>query len=525
MAAERDLETVYYPVKLESALLGGLTLEERAFLLPLIKAAEVMDTLFWLESFGPPEPFLSSISDPQLRQYAQWNYGPYDRLKANEPFLPGFPPKPAGACFYPPDMNREEFENWNHPDKTNPYSVVRRDPTGQLQVIPYHIYFQEYIQRACAYLDQAIRICPYPDMQRYLQKRKEALLTDRYEESEIAWLEMQSNRIDFIIGPIESYEDQLFGYRAAHEAYIAIKDVEATKAVQTLLSLLPMLQASLPVPSAYKKEKPANPGDIGVYDAIFYAGDCNAGAKTIAVNLPNAESIQLQYGTRRLQFRNVMKAKFDHILMPIANAIIDPNLMAHVTFAAFFYNTMFHEIAHGLGIKYTVHSNPQPVSRALKANHSIIEEAKADVLGLWMLTYLIKQKRLQNVTPEEAYTTFVASIFRSIRFGASSAHGVANMITLKSLMDQGAITLDTVNLTITIHYEKMDTAITQLAEAILVLQGNGDYDLSAQWVQEARAMETRFVPFIRKIQSQRIPVDISFQFTDVEKLKKELQNG
>jgi hypothetical protein len=240
-------------------------------------------------------------------------------------------------------------------------------------------------------------------------------------------MDMKTNPVDIVIGPIETYEDQLFGYKAAHEAYVLIKDMTWSRKLARYTKLLPEWQKALPVPEKYKQEKPGTNSDLNAYDVIFYAGDCNSGSKTIAINLPNDEQVQLKKGTRRLQLKNAMQAKFDKILAPISKVLIAPKQRKHVTFDAFFANTMFHEVAHGLGIKYTIEGR-QAVREVLRDTSSTIEEGKADILGLFILTQLADSGQLETGSLKDHYVTFLAGIFRSVRFGAASAHGRANMI-------------------------------------------------------------------------------------------------
>ncbi|RMF30440.1 MAG: Zn-dependent hydrolase, partial [Bacteroidetes bacterium] len=349
--------------------LSALSEQEKAMLPLLIQAADIMDELFWYEAYGDPDTLFQGVEDPVLRKALEINYGPWDRLDGNKPFVEGVGPKPAGANFYPPDMTKEEFEAAELPDKSSLYTFLRRNEEGGLITVPYHVQFREQVEKAAELLRQAAELAEDPGLKNYLSLRAEALLTDEYQPSDLAWMDMKSNRIDVIIGPIETYEDQLFGYKAAHECYILVKDMDWSRRLEKYAAFLPELQAGLPVPRAYKQEKPGTEAELNAYDVIYYAGDCNAGSKTIAINLPNDEEVQLQKGTRRLQLKNAMRAKFDKILVPIAAELLDPALQAHITFDAFFANTMFHEVAHGLGIKNTVNGQGT-VRKALKETAS-----------------------------------------------------------------------------------------------------------------------------------------------------------
>ena len=293
-------------------------------------------------SFWPDkEELLSKDWDEYTRKFIQINYGPWERLNNNEPFLPGYGAKPEGANYYPEDMTKEEFEAWNEPSKTSQYTLVRRGEDGSLQSIPYHIAFKEQIEKAADLLLQAAELAEGEGLKNYLEKRAQALLTDEYYESDVAWMEMKDNTIEFIVGPIENYEDQLFGYKASHESFILIKDKDWSDKLVKYAALLPGLQKALPCEQKYKDETPGVDSDMNVYDAIYYAGDCNAGSKTIAINLPNDEKVRETKGSRKLQLKNSMQAKFDKILVPIADLLIAEDQREHVKFDAFFENTMF----------------------------------------------------------------------------------------------------------------------------------------------------------------------------------------
>src|SRR5690606_22068195 len=377
---------IYAPFKL-TADMSVLTESQKQMLPLLIEAAKVMDTLFWYQAFGQPDPFLNAIASDKVREFARINYGPWDRLAENRAFLSAFGAKPPGARFYPEDMTKEEFEAADLPDKRGLYTLIRRDDNGNLVSVPYHEEYRPYLERASSYLRQAASISENASLKRYLELRAEALLTDQYSESDRAWLDMTDNTIDIIIGPIENYEDHLYNYKTAYEAYILVKDKEWSQRLEKYISYLTELQESLPVPTAYKSEAPGTDAQLNAYDAIYYAGDCNSGSKTIAVNLPNDETLQQEKGTRRSQLKNTMQAKFELILNPIADELIAPEQRKHITFEAFFANTMFHEVAHGLGIKNTI-NGLGTVREALQEESSWLEEGKADILGLYMVDYL-----------------------------------------------------------------------------------------------------------------------------------------
>jgi hypothetical protein len=509
-ASSSDLLAKYRTVRL-AADLSVLSEGERQMIPLLIQAADIMDEFFWEQAYGNPQELLPRIGDPALRRFAAINYGPWDRLDGNRPFIENYGPKPPGANFYPHDITKEEFEAAaaDDPALQSEYTMVRRDENGTLVAIPYHVYFGEGMARAADLLQQASELAEDPGLRRYLRLRAEALRTDDYQESDRAWMDMKDNVLEVIIGPIEHYEDQLFGYKTAHEAFILVKDLGWSGRLSRYAALLPMLQEGLPVPAEYRQESPGTDSDLNAYDAIYYSGDANAGAKTIAINLPNDEQVQLEKGTRRLQLKNSMRAKFDAILVPIAELLIAEDQREHITFDAFFENTMFHEVAHGLGIKNTI-TGRGTVREALRDHHATMEEGKADVLGLYMVTALSEAGEI-DVDLMDNFTTFLAGIFRSVRFGAASAHGRANMIRFNYFQEQGAFGRDEAMQTYRVHPERMNAAANRLSEQILRLQGDGDYQAVAAFVARYGGIAPQLANDLARIDAAAIPVDIVFE--------------
>ena len=475
----------------------------------LIEAADIMDGLFWYEAYGEERDLLmSSVENEQLKSFIEINYGPWDRLDGNVPFMGGVGPKPLGANFYPEDMTKEEFEASSLADKSSLYTFVRREE-GELVSIPYHIQFEAEVKAASDLLLQAAELAENEGLKTYLTLRAQALLDDEYQASDMAWLDMKTNQIEVVIGPIETYEDQLFGYKAAHEAFVLVKDMEWSQRLAKYAQFLPELQKGLPVDPAYKAEQPGSDTELNAYDVVYYAGDCNAGSKTIAINLPNDEEVQLKKGTRRLQLKNAMEAKYEKILVPIADLLIDENQRQYITFDAFFANTMFHEVAHGLGIKNTINGQGT-VRKALKEHSSALEEGKADMLGLYMIRQLHEKGELDRPL-EEYYVTFMASVFRSVRFGASSAHGKANMIRFNFFREMGAFTRDEATGKYTIDFEAFEKAMDELSKKILTLQGDGDYEAVAALVADKASIVEPLSTDLQRLTEAGIPVDIIFE--------------
>jgi hypothetical protein len=458
---------------------------------------------------GEKEEFLASIEDTDEREYAKINYGPWDVMENFEPFMEGYGAKPAGAEFYPHDMSKEEFEAFDDPSKSSLYTLIRRDEAGKLKTIWYHDAYKEEITKAAELLKKASELAGDKEFADYLALRSQALLTDEYQSSDFAWLDVKNNNVDLVFGPIENYTDQLFGYKAAHEAFILIKDREWSDKLSKYAAFLPQLQKELPVDPIYKKETPGSDADLNAYDVVYYAGDCNMAGKTIAINLPNDEEVQLQKGSRKLQLKNAMKAKFDHILVPISNELITEEQRKYITFDAFFSNTMFHEVSHGMGIKNTI-TGQGPVRKVLKEQYSAIEEGKADILGLYLVTKLHEMGEFAEADLMDNYVTFMAGIFRSVRFGAASAHGKANMIRFNFFKEKGAFTKGEDG-TYAVDMEKMKEASTELTQIILKIQGDGDYDAAKMLVTEKGVIMPDLQSDLDKLSEAGIPVDIVFE--------------
>jgi Peptidase family M49 len=520
-------ETVNSPSELERKLaqyttvrltsdLGGLTDNERRMVPLLIEAARWMDSIYWREAYGSRDSLLKSITDANVRRYAEINYGPWDRLDNNAPFVEGVGPKPKGAGFYPSDMTKEDLEAAASKSPAagkalrSQYTIVQHDSAGALTAVPYHQVFAQYLAPAVAKIREAAALAEDPGLRRYLELRARALETDEYQPSDLAWLDMKQNTIDAVIGPIETYEDQLFGTKAAHEAFVLIKDKEWSGRLARYAAMLPSLQSELPVPAAYKRERPGSDSDLNAYDAVYYAGDANAGSKTIAINLPNDEEVQLRKGTRRLQLKNAMRAKFEKILAPIAGELIADDQRQHINFEAFFSNIMFHEVAHGLGIKNLV-GRKGTVREALKEQAGALEEGKADILGLYMITKLHQRGELKDANLDDNYVTFLAGIIRSVRFGASNAHGRANAAQFSFFQEHGAFARDSATGRYRVDVPKMRTAVDALAGQILRFQGDGDYAGVSRFMAERGTITPTLQQDLTRLGSRGIPVDIVFE--------------
>jgi len=509
----------YATVKL-TADLSTFDAKQKKMIALLVEAADSMNAIYWQQAWGDKDALLQKISDPAMREFAEINYGPWDRLDNDQPFIEGIGARPAGAQFYPADMSKEEFEKSTLKDKTALYSLLRRDAQGQLITVPYHEAYKAELQKAAGLLRDAAKLSQDAGFRKYLTLRADALLSDDYQASDFAWMAMKKNPVDIVIGPIETYEDQLYGYKASYESYVLIKDQAWSKKLARFAQYLPELQRGLPVPERYKAEQPGSDADLNAYFAIYYGGDANVGAKTIAINLPNDEQVQLKQGTRRLQLENVMKAKFEQIMLPIAKELITEDQQQDLTFDAFFQNTMFHEVAHGLGIKNTL-DGKGTVRKALKDQASSFEEGKADILGLYMVSKLAEKGELDKSKLMDNYVTFLAGILRSVRFGASDAHARANMVRFNFFKQQGAFTRDEKSGRYRVDFDKMTAAMNALSAKLLTIQGDGDYAAAKQLTDQMGAVDAELAGDLKRLDQAHIPVDIRFeQGLDVLGLKR-----
>jgi hypothetical protein len=500
---------IYATVRL-TADLSGLSENQKKMIPLLIDAAAIMDQLFWKQAYGDKDSLLADINDPAARRFADINYGPWDRLAGESPFIESAGEKPLGAQFYPTDMSKEEFEAWQQPGKDGLYTLVTRDAEGALQLVPYSQAFATELKKAADLLRQAAELADDPEFANYLVMRAHALETDDYQPSDMAWMDMKNNAVELVIGAIETYEDRLYGYRAAYEGYVLIKDQAWSEKLARFAAYLPELQTGLPVPAEYKRETPGADADLNAYDVVYYAGHCNAGSKTIAINLPNDEQVQLEKGTRRLQLKNAMLAKYNQIMLPVADMLIADDQRQHITFESFFGNTMFHEVAHGLGIKNTL-DGTNTVRQALKEHSSALEEGKADILGLYMVQKLREKGEITEGQLMDDYVTFMAGIFRSVRFGASSAHGQANMIRFNFFEKAGAFARDAATGKYRINVPEFEKAVEDLSRTLLTLQGNGDYAAVNTFVAETAGIAPQLQADLDRLAAASIPVDIVFE--------------
>lgn len=497
----------YAHVELKSDLVNNLNDKEKELVKIFFQVGEITDDLFWQQTFGDKSQ-LDTITDSYAKEFAMIHYGAWDRLDNNKPFLAGYGEKPAVCNYYPHDITAEEFDAFEDANKNSWYTVIRRNEDGSLKSVWYHEAYAEEIGRTCALLEKAVTLAEDPGLENYLEKRIEAFKTDDYLESDLAWMDMKDSKIDFVTGPIESYDDKFQETKASYESFILLKDEARSKDLAKFVAMLPALQKELPCAPEYKTFVPGTSSDLNVYDAVYYAGDCNAGSKTIAINLPNDERVHALKGTRRLQLRNSMKAKFDKILMPIGQLIVTPEQQKYLNFDAFFWNVTFHEVAHGLGVKQTINTN-ESVDAVMGTEKTSWEEAKADILGLFMVTKLIEMGEITNITAEDAIATYIAGILRSVRFGAASSHGKANMMCFNYMEKAGAFSRDAKGQYV-IDFGKAKEAMNGWAALILQTQGDGNVEFATKYRAENGGITPALQADLDKINGAGIPRDITF---------------
>ncbi len=505
-------------VRLDSNL-AVLTARQKQTLSLMIQAAEVMDDLFWKQAYGNREDLLPMLSDPSELRLAQINYGAWDRHDENRPFLTWVDAKSLGAGFYPADMSIAEFESAALDDKRDPYTVLRRDPWGKLETIPYNQAYRRDLVRAARLLGQAASASPEPAFRRYLTLRARSLITDDYLSSDIAWTGLRDNALDIVIGPVDFHEDALLGYKTAYAGWVLIRDKTWAQRLNLMVELLPRLQDDLPVAALYRSEVPVVDAPPDAYDAVLYAGAANAGFKAVAVNLPADVRVSSQFGTRRLHFRNVMRAEFDHIVRPVAAEMIVPDQQEHVSFEAYFGHTMMREMAHELGPQATVNDGGS-LREALREHHELLEEGKAEILGLYILDWLDRRQQLSGPSLMDYLVTSVATTLRAIRFGETNPQAISDIIRFNFLVGLDAISRDPASGQYRIHAERMRPAIMALSSQLLVLQGNGDYSGANNLIRDLGYVTAELQMDLQRLKQAQVPVDLVFeQGADVLGLK------
>jgi hypothetical protein len=509
--------------------LSALPKNERDALARLVDASRIMDALFLRQVWAGNESTLQELAGlaampvgPRASRtaaarlhYFLINKGPWDRLDHNRPFVPGAPPKPESANFYPAGATKEEIQKWldglSGPAKEAAagfFTTIRRGEKGFVAV-PYSVEYQGELARAAELLRDAAQLTSDATLQKFLTTRADAFLTNDYYASDVAWMELDS-AIEPTIGPYEVYEDEWFNAKAAFEAFITVRDEAESKKLQAFSDHLQELEDNLPIDAKYRNPKLGALAPIRVVNEIFSAGDGNRGVQTAAYNLPNDERVVREKGTKRVMLKNVQDAKFRMVLMPISKIALPVPDQSKISFEAFFTHILMHELMHGLGPHdITPSGRKTTVRQELKETYSAIEEAKADVSGLWALRYLADKKQLDPAIAKTMYTTFLASAFRSIRFGVNEAHGRGIAVQLNYLIDAGAFKVRPDG-TFTVDNAKIGDAVTGLTREIMTLQAEGNYAKAKEMIDRLGVVR----PDVQKVLDRLtgIPVDIEPKF-------------
>lgn len=446
-------------------------------------------------------------------------FGPFDRLDHDKPFI-GETEKPAGANYYPEDMTKEEFENWikNNPDDeksfTSEFTVIRRNDSG-LTAIPYSEYYNDKLSEISKLLKEATEYADNPSLKKYLNSRADAFLSNDYYQSDMDWMDLKDHNIEVVVGPYEVYEDNLFNYKAAFECFLTIKDPEESKKLQIFENYLNDIENNLPIPDEHKNFERGSESPIVVANEVFTAGDTKAGVQTLAFNLPNDERVRQAKGSKKVMLKNVHEAKFNKLLKPISEMVLDESELQYVTFDAFFNHTLMHEMSHGVGPGFIkVDGRDTEVKKELKETYSTLEECKADILGMYNNLFMIEKGVYPKDMEKQVWVTFLAGAFRSMRFGINEAHGGGNAIIYNYLLEQGAYEYDDEAQKVRVNFEKIYPALKELATKVLMIQAEGDYE-------GAKELMTKYAVSSPSIETLRnklavLPVDIKPIF-EIEK--------
>ena len=508
----------------------ALPKNERDALARLVDAGRVMDALFLRQAWAGNDAMLQELAQHAARpvgprasrtaaarlHYFLINKGPWDRLDHNKPFIPGAPAKPEAANFYPAGASKADVQKWldglSGPAKdaaTGFFTTIRQGEKG-LVAVPYSIEYQGELARAAELLREAAALTSNATLKKFLTSRADAFISNDYYASDVAWMELDA-AIEPTIGPYEVYEDEWFNAKAAFEAFITIRDEAESKKLQVFSQHLQDLENALPIDPKYRNTKLGALSPIRVVNVVFAAGDANRGVQTAAFNLPNDERVIKEKGAKRVMLKNMQDAKFKMVLVPISKIALPAADQAKIAFDAFFTHILMHELMHGLGPhNITVGGRQTTVRQELKETYSAIEEAKADVSGLWALRQLADQKKVDAGIAKTMYTTFLASAFRSIRFGVNEAHGRGIAVQLNYLLDAGAFKVRPDG-TFTVDNAKIADAVTALTTEIMTLQAEGNYAKAKEMIERLGVVRPEVKTVLDRLTG--IPVDIEPKFT------------
>lgn len=517
----------FIPVEIgydESSLGAG----DRQALLKMVQAAKLMDEIFLRQVYDQNPAIREELKTGAnadyalLNDYFTINFGPFDRLEGDQPFINLNQPKPAGANFYPPDLTKEAFEQWlaGHPEDreafTGYFTVIRRQG-DELAAIPYSEAYKAFLEPAAGLLKEAAALTENSSLKTYLNSRADAFLSNDYFQSDMDWMDLQDHNIEIVIGPYEVYEDKLFGYKAAFEAFITLVNHEDGQKLRKVSEYLDDLERRLPIPDEHKNFERGKASPIVVADEVFTAGDTKAGVQTIAFNLPNDERVREAKGSKKVMLKNVSRAKYDNISTPIMQRVLAEEDLARVSFEAFFYHVLLHEMCHGIGPgKITKNGQETTVNKELQETYPTLEEAKADIVGLYQFPYLVEKGVFAPELAGQVYASFVGGIFRSVRFGVEAAHGGGNAIILNYLMEKSAVEFDPASARFRVNYQQIGDAVRDLSREILMIQALGDYQAAKALIEKYRIIAPELQIALNKLND--IPVDIRPQFAVEKKL-------
>lgn len=502
-----------------------LSENDRKALDKLIEAAKLLDPLFLRQVWSGNEALqrkLAADTAPDGRErlhYFTINKGPWSRLDKNEPFIDGVPPvKPPQAGYYPDDITKDQFNAWlatlPEPEKqhaTGFFTVIRRGPDGNIKIVPYHEEYREFLEPAAKLLREAADLTTNSTLKNFLTKRADAFMSDDYRASDVAWMDLDAP-IDVTFGPYETYEDELFGYKAAFEAFVTLRDEAASAKLVKFSGYLQELENNLPIDPKYRNPKLGAASPIRVVDNVFSSGEGNVGVQTAAYNLPNDETVVREKGSKRVMLKNVQEAKFNKVLVPIAGAIMDPSQQSQISFDAFFTQILTHELMHGLGPhEIKVQGRDTNVRKELKELYSAIEEAKADITGLWALQYLMDHGNEDRAMERDLYTTYLASSFRSVRFGITEAHGKGQALQFNYLLDEGGIRMDEATGRFSIDTSKIKDAVRKLTGELLTIEAEGSFEKAKALLDKYALIRPAMQSALDKLGD--VPVDIEPNFT------------
>jgi hypothetical protein len=503
-----------------TASTSSLSTTDRLALMKIIEAARLLDPLYLRQVWGGNPALLQRLEKDQSAagrerlHYFRINVGPWSRLDSNEPFIEGVPPvKLPQGSFYPDDMTKDEFNTWiqglseaERARATGFFYVIRRDAGGKLKTVPYSDEYREFLSPSAKLLREAAALTTNKTLKNFLAKRADAFASNDYYESDVAWMNLDAP-IEVTIGPYETYEDEIFSYKAAFESYVTLRDEAETAKLLKFSRYLQEIENHLPIDPQYRNPKLGTTAPIRVVNEVFGSGEGNSGVQTAAFNLPNDERVVKEKGSKRVMLKNVQEAKFKRTLVPISRVVLEPSQQSRLSFEAFFTHILAHELMHGLGPhNIRVDGRETTVRLQLKELSSALEEAKADITGLFALQYLIDKGMLDQQFENSLYTTYLASAFRSVRFGITEAHGKGVALQFNYLMDQGAIKADERNGTFSIDPGKIKEAVRNLTHEIMTIQAEGSYSKAKQMLDHYGVVR----PAMRKALDRLgdVPVDI-----------------